>query len=189
MWPSPRKLYGSRVTLLPLCHAHSAQLAQATQSGPHIPEGCSLPVRHDMQGEISYLLERQAEGLAVTYAIQCSQARLRGCVSFINIDRGHKKLEIGNLWLASECAEVFEETMTLLMSHAFDTARANTVQLRCLATNTAHRQRLEALGASLDGVLRGERIARNGTLQDVAAYSILKSEWPDKGRQLLTRLA
>lgn len=188
MWPSPRKLCGSRLTLLPLSHGHAAQLAQATCEGPHIPKGCRLPVRHDMQGEISYWLERQADGLSLTYSIQSKDSRLLGWVGFSHIDRAHKKLSIDNLWLASLDDGLFIEMMAMLLSFGFEVAGANTVQLPCLATNTAHRKRLANLGATLDGVLRGEKLVKTGLPQDVAVYSLIKSEWPQKSAALQSLL-
>jgi|GEM_PF-4270128 len=188
MWPSPRKLCGTRLTLLPLSHAHAAQLAQATKITAHMPEGCRLPVRHDMQGEISYLLERQADGLGLSYAIQTSDSRLIGWVSFSSIDRANKRLEIGNLWLASKDVELFVEIMTMLMTFGFEIAGANTIQLRSLADNSSHRMLLAGLGANLDGVLRGVIVAKDGSAKDVAVYSILNTEWSTKSDALLARL-
>lgn len=188
MWPSARKLCGSRLTLLPLSHGHAAQLAQAALKGPHIPEDCRLPVRHDMQGEISYWLERQADGLSLTYSIQSSDSRLLGWIGFSKIDRAHKKLTIDSFWLASEDHDLFVEMMTMLMTFGFEVSGANTIQLPCLATNISQRQRIQSLGASLDGVLRGEKVAKDGQPQDVAVYSILKSEWPQKSQALVSLL-
>lgn len=188
MWPSPRNLCSSRITLLPLSHGHAAQLAQATRSGPHIPEGCRLPVRHEMGEEISYCLERQADGKALTFAIQANDARLLGWAGYVEVDRAHKKLQIGNYWIATQDAGVFSEIMVMLLSYGFDHAKANTIQMRSRAANAAHRARLQALGGTLDGVLRGEIISRKGEPQDVAVYSILKSEWPKNRDRVLREM-
>lgn len=141
-----------------------------------------------MQSEISYWLERQADGVSLSYSIQSPDSRLLGWVGFSQIDRAHKKLTIDNLWLASEDKSIFVEMMTMLMTYGFEVSGANTIQLPCLASNAAHRHRIEALGAALDGVLRGEKVARSGQPLDVAVYSILKSEWPQKSRALLSIL-
>lgn len=188
MWPSPRKLCGTRLTLLPLSHAHAAQLAQAAKIETRMPEGCRRPVRHDMQGEISYLLERQADGLSLTYAIQTPDSRLIGWIGFSSIDRANKRLEIGNIWLASDDMEVFVEMMAMLMAFGIEVAGANTIQMRSLADNTSHRMMISGLGAELDGVLRGEVVAKDGTAKDVAVYSILKAEWAHKSDTLLAHL-
>lgn len=188
MWPSPRKLCGSRVTLLPLSHGHAAQLAQATERAPFLPKHCRVPVRHEMQSEISYLLERQADGLSLTFAVQTNDARLLGWVGFASIDRAHKKLEIGDLWLASQDQRLFVEMMVMLMTFAFDVAGANTIQMRSLTKDADHCARLTALGANQDGILRGDRIDKRGVPQDVAIYSITKAEWPIKNAALLSLL-
>lgn len=188
MWPSPRKLCGSRLTLLPLSHGHAAQLAQATLAGPHIPESCRLPVRHEMQSEISFWLERQADGLSLTYAVQSRDSRLLGWVGFSSIDRAHKKLTIDNYWLATQDDALFVEMMVMLMTFGFDVAGANTIQLPCLAENTPQRGRIDRLGASLDGILRGDKVSKDGRAQDVALYSFILSEWPRKSQALLAFL-
>ncbi|SHG83217.1 GNAT family N-acetyltransferase [Cognatishimia maritima] len=188
MWPSPRKLCGTRLSLLPLSHGHAAQLAQATLAEPHLPEGCRLPVRHDMQGEISYLLERQADGKALTYVVQASTAQLLGWTGFSAIDRAHKKLEVGNTWLATKDDGLFTEMMVMLLTYGFDIAKANTIQFRAHADNAAHRSRLTALGAQLDGILRGDQIDRTGAPQDISIYSLLRTEWAKTNAQLLAQL-
>lgn len=188
MWPSPRKLCGSRLTLLPLSHGHAAQLAQATLEGPHVPEGCRLPVRHEMQAEISYWLERQADGLSLTYAVQSRTSRLLGWAGFSKIDRAHKKLTIDSYWLASQDEALFVELMVMLMTFGFEVAGANTIRLPCLAAQSAQRARIESLGATLDGILRGDKLSKDGEAQDVAVYSIIRSEWPEKSRKLLALL-
>jgi N-acetyltransferase len=44
------------------------------------------------------------------------------------------------------------------------------------------------LGARFDGVLRGARVAADGSLRHTAAYSILAEEWPEVKSGLLARL-
>lgn len=188
MWPSPKKLPGSRVSLWPLTHGHAKALAQATVAGPFSPEGYKTPVRHDMTGEISYRLERQADGLSLTYAVQSRSTRWIGWASYSRIDRAHKKLEIGDVWLACLDPKSYNQTMISLLDHAFENARANTVQIKAVTSNTALRARIENLGASLDGVLRNEIIAKNGEPQDVALYSIIKTEWPEISKSICAKL-
>jgi RimJ/RimL family protein N-acetyltransferase len=44
--------------------------------------------------------------------------------------------------------------------------------------NQQSRRAIERLGAKLDGVLRNNMIAANGTLRDTCVYSVIASEWP-----------
>lgn len=141
-----------------------------------------------MQDEISYWLERQADGQSLTYSIQSQDARLLGWVGFSQIDRAHKKLVMDNLWMNTDESGVFIEMMVMLMTYGFEVAGANTVQLPCLASKAAHRRRIEALGASLDGTLRGEKLGKDSQPQDVAIYSFIKSEWPKKSELLVSLL-
>ena len=40
------------------------------------------------------------------------------------------------------------------------------------------RRAIERLGATLEGVIRAERLAVDGTVRDTARYSIVRDEWP-----------
>ena len=48
---------------------------------------------------------------------------------------------------------------------------------------------IERLGARLDGVLRGDRLERNGVLRDTVVYSVLEHEWPSVRTGLEARVA
>lgn len=188
MWPAPKLLCGTRVSLLPLSHTHATGLCMASKAQDHMPKGCRIPPAHDIHGEVSYLLERQADGLALPYAIQASGDRILGISGFSHIDRAHKRLEIGGTWLAKASPAEFTEMMVMLLTYGFQIAKAATIQMRAPADHAAHRQLLSDLGAQLDGILRGETVAKDGTPQDIAVYSIIMSEWSNTRDVLLAKL-
>ena len=62
------------------------------------------------------------------------------------------------------------------------------VSLQTDARNERSRNAIERLGAQLDGVIRGDRVATDGTIRDSAVFSILDSEWLAVKDQLAARL-
>ena len=57
------------------------------------------------------------------------------------------------------------------------------------ARNARSRAAIERLGCRLDGVLRADRPAADGTVRDSAVFSMLAEEWPPHRQRLTERLA
>jgi RimJ/RimL family protein N-acetyltransferase len=55
--------------------------------------------------------------------------------------------------------------------------------------NFASQRAIAALGAHKDGVLRHHQARRDGTVRDSVMYSILRAEWADVRRHLVSRMA
>jgi N-acetyltransferase len=97
---------------------------------------------------------------------------------------------IGYTWLspASQRTPVNTEAKLLMMGHAFDHWEVRAVRIQTDARNHRSRAAIERLGCRLDGVIRAERPAADGTVRDTAVYSMLAGEWPDHQRRLVDRL-
>lgn len=148
-----------------------------------------MPQDYDMGGEISFALEQQADAKSLSFAAQRPNGDLIGMVKYAGIDRAHKRLEIGDLWLADPTSCEITEIYLMLLSYGFEFAKAQTIQLRARASHAEHRALIMAHGGQLDGVLRGAVISRAGKPLNVAVYSILASEWAEirTGLQLKLR--
>ncbi|HEU6455225.1 MAG TPA: GNAT family protein, partial [Roseateles sp.] len=59
----------------------------------------------------------------------------------------------------------------LLTALAFDTLRAQRVEIRCDVRNTRSRAVAERCGFELDGILRRDALAVDGSVRDTAVYS------------------
>jgi len=55
--------------------------------------------------------------------------------------------------------------------------------------NDRSRRAIERLGCTLDGIVRADRPAADGTIRDSAYFSLLAGEWPAAKQQLSERLA
>ena len=88
--------------------------------------------------------------------------------------------EIGYTWLAASAmrSEVNTNAKLLLLDHAFGTRDVHAVRIRTDARNEPSRRAIERLGFSLDGVVRAERVAVDGSVRDSALYSVTRDEWP-----------
>ena len=99
-------------------------------------------------------------------------------------------VEIGYTWLAASAQRtaVNTEAKLLMLTHAFEVWDVHRVRLLTDRRNERSRRAIERLGATLDGVLRAERPAADGTVRDSAIYSIVRAEWPAVRAGLEARL-
>jgi RimJ/RimL family protein N-acetyltransferase len=99
-------------------------------------------------------------------------------------------VEIGHTWLAASAQRTGcnRQAKTLLLVHAFDAWRVHRATLRTDERNLRSRASIERLGAKLDGILRAEKPAVDGTIRNSAVYSILLEEWPAVRARLLPRV-
>jgi len=97
---------------------------------------------------------------------------------------------IGYTWLdpAVQRSPINTEAKVLMLDHAFDTWGIDCVRIETDARNARSRAAIERLGCSLDGVLRADRPATDGTIRSSAVYSMRAEEWPAHRPRLASRL-
>lgn len=122
--------------------------------------------------------------------INSASARLLGTTSYYEIDPAIGRLEIGYTWYAqSHWRSALNTTCKyLLLGHAFDTLGYRTVCWRTDILNTRSQQAIERLGALKDGIIRGERPRKDGSVRDTVMYSMTADEWPARRARLAERL-
>jgi RimJ/RimL family protein N-acetyltransferase len=100
------------------------------------------------------------------------------------------RASIGHTWLdpAVQRTPVNTEMKLLMLDHAFATWGVRAVRLQTDARNARSRIAIARLGCSLDGVLRVDRPASDGTVRDSAVFSMLAEEWPSARQRLVQRL-
>jgi RimJ/RimL family protein N-acetyltransferase len=101
------------------------------------------------------------------------------------------RASIGHTWLhpAAQRSPVNTEAKLLMLDHAFGVWGVRAVRLQTDARNERSRVAIARLGCSLDGVLRADRPAADGTVRDSAVFSLLAEEWPPARARLVERLA
>lgn len=115
---------------------------------------------------------------------------LRGTTSFYEYSPAQGRVEVGSTYYGRPWwgGRTNPAAKLLLLAHAFETWGLHRVALRADARNTRSLAAIERLGATREGVLRGHRVAADGTRGDTVYFSVLADEWPTVKAGLLARL-
>jgi RimJ/RimL family protein N-acetyltransferase len=190
-WPEPVTLRGRHATLEPLSREHHGALIEAAKDGELWELWyTSVPTPEGMLAEIDRRLDLQAHGSMLPFAVLDENGAPVGMTTYMNIDAGNRRVEIGSTWYAcrSQRTALNTECKLMLMRHAFETLDCIAVEFRTSWFNHQSRRAIERLGAKLDGVLRNHQRHTDGSLRDTCVYSIIQSEWPTVRTHLAFRV-
>ena len=179
---SPVILEAHSVKLEPLAHDHEAGLRAAAADGELWNLRVTpVPAPDETSAFIETALKDREAGHRFAFAVidEASDTVL-GTTSYHDILPEVKRLEIGHTWYAKRAQRTHINTTCklLLLTHAFDTLGCNVVGWRTDNFNYASQRAIERLGAKKDGVIRGHKLRRDGTIRDTVMYSLLRGEWP-----------
>jgi RimJ/RimL family protein N-acetyltransferase len=173
-------LSSNGIILEPLTLAHATDLIKACQDGElwkinvtSIPEPDRvidyINVADSMSDRQAFVVIDERTGKAI------------GSTSFHDILPTTKRLEIGYTWYAKSYWRTHVNTTCklMLLTYVFETLEYQTVGWRTDIDNHRSQQAIERLGAKKDGVIRGNRVRRDGVISDTVMYSIVSSEWVD----------
>ena len=184
-------LESARVRLEPLSARHL----------PSLRERCADPALWEFVfGENPFGSEREAQqwlddALAdpshVPFAVvDRATGEVIGSTRYADIAPEHWKLEIGWTFFARAYwrTHVNRECKLLMLRHAFERWNALRVQLKAEGRNMRSREAMLAWGATYEGTMRNFRVRpSDGSIRDVAFYSVIDREWPQV-RERLERL-
>lgn len=189
----PLILAGDHATLEPLAPEHHDELAAAVRDGRLWDLWyTSVPHPDGMRAEIERRLALQAAGSMLPFAVRSAAGgQLVGMTTYMNIDAGQRRVEIGSTWYAhaAQRTPLNTECKLMLLRHAFETLQCVAVEFRTSHLNHASRRAIERLGAKQDGILRSHMRHKDGSLRDTVVYSILAHEWPTVRSHLQYQLA
>jgi len=183
MWVEPVTLVGENVRLEPLELAHAEALYLAGQHPriwDYMPVDPSASVA-SMRAWIAEALAAREASTQMPFAIfERATNAIAGSTRYLDISAHDRNLEIGWTWLtpAAQRTAVNTECKYLLLRHAFETLGAIRVQLKTDRRNETSQRAIERLGAVREGILRKQRIVRDGYQRDSVMYSITDDEWP-----------
>ncbi|MBR0830679.1 GNAT family N-acetyltransferase [Bradyrhizobium manausense] len=180
-WPDPVTLRGGHARLEPLSHQHLDGLTDAVKDGElHKLWYTAIPTAENMTKEIDRRLGLQKSGSMLPFTVFDADGQIAGMTTYMNIDAGNRRVEIGSTWYAKRVqrSPLNTQCKLLLLTHAFETLNCIAVEFRTHFFNHQSRRAIERLGAKQDGVLRSHQVAPNGTLRDTVVYSITAAEWP-----------
>ena len=186
-------LEGQHVRLEPLKAHHVEPLLKAARD-PRIWEFTTVLIRDaaDMQKYVETALDWQNAGTAVPFVtMEHGTHKIIGSTRFANIEREHRRAEIGWTWLNPEYwrTPMNTEAKYLMLRHAFEQWKCVRVELKTHHKNARSRAAIARLGAKEEGTLRHHMIQPDGSFRDSVYYSILDEEWPDVKHRLEERLA
>ncbi len=178
----PCVLLGESVRLEPLSLDHHAALTEAIRD-PSVSRWMSVPLSNgdDMRGYIQDALRAQEKGSAVPFAtVDRASGTVVGSTRFGNIDKTHRRVEIGWTFVAPrwQRTSINTEAKYLMLRHAFEEHGTIRVEFKTDALNERSRQAILRLGAREEGTLRNHMIVPGGRLRDSVYFSILDHEWP-----------
>lgn len=194
----PLTLTGRHVILEPLSQAHHDGLVAAAQDGELWNLWyTSVPSPDGMAAEIRRRLSLQEQGSMLPFTTRLidpatgGPGRIIGMTTYMNIDAGTPRVEIGSTWNAacSQGTGTNPDSKLLLLRHAFETIGCPAVEFRTHWLNHQSREAVARLGAKQDGVLRNHSRTSDGVLRDTVVFSILEHEWPMVRSGLEFRLA
>lgn len=188
----PVVLEGNLVTLVPLDRIHFADLIKIGKQADiwtHLPfDGTD---EEKLQEELQAAILKRMNGEQYPFTIiKKDENRIIGSTRLFEIFQQHKKLEIGWTWNdpSSWGTECNTETKLLLLQYCFETLGAQRVQLKTRDTNLRSRAAILKIGATFEGVLRKDRIGKDGKPRDSYMFSIIDDEWPAVKKMLTERL-
>jgi RimJ/RimL family protein N-acetyltransferase len=205
----PFALEGEHVTLLPLGPEHVDALLDAATDDRTTFGWTPVPWdRPSMEAYVAKALAKRSAGEQVPFATRSVAAdRIVGSTRFYDITTwdwsgvdprvrppavtgGPDVVAIGSTWLhpAVQRTAVNTEAKRLMLGHAFETWGVRAVRFHTDARNTRSRAAIERLGCTLDGVLRIDRPASDGTVRDTAVFTMAADEWPAHRARLDARL-
>lgn len=188
----PVKLEGTHVRLEPLSQSHLETLTQAGLD-EDLWRWIPTPVRthEEMKDYIAKALDEQARGVSLPFAIiERSSGHAIGSTRYANIDREHRRVEIGWTWVARDWQRtpVNTECKYLLLRHAFETLACIRVELKTDSLNERSRAAILRIGAKEEGIFRNHMITSSGRIRHTVYFSIIASEWPAAKAKLEEKL-
>jgi RimJ/RimL family protein N-acetyltransferase len=141
-----------------------------------------------MRGYIEQALAERAHGHRWPFVVrELAGGQIVGMTSYMEIVPDIRRVEIGGTWYAQRWQRSHVNTACkwLLLAHAFDTLRCTVVGWRTDVLNLTSQAAIERLGAKRDGVIRRQRLRRDGTIRDAVIYSLTAEEWAAEARERL----
>ncbi|ETD70751.1 GCN5 family N-acetyltransferase [Pelistega indica] len=188
----PVQLEGNGLVLLPTTLGHVPSLALAASDGElWTPVYSSVPTPDEMELYVTNALEQQAKGECLIFTVTHAKTKaIIGTTRYYNIIPECARLEIGYTWYAQSHQRTFVNTACkyLMLFYAFESLKANMVGWRADNLNEPSLAAIERIGAKRDGVIRGDKLRRNGTVRDSVIFSMARKEWPEHKQRLLSKI-
>jgi N-acetyltransferase len=188
----PVVLEGEHVRLEPLALVHLDGLCEigiVEELWRWIPTQVTAP--EQMKAYIELALTERANGVSMPFAqIERAGGRVIGSTRYMNIEKNHRRLEIGSTWIAPawQRSAINTEAKYLLLRHAFEDLGCMRVELKTDSLNEKSRAAILRIGAKQEGIFRNHMITSSGRVRHTVYFSVIDSEWPGVKAELERRM-
>jgi RimJ/RimL family protein N-acetyltransferase len=137
--------------------------------------------REDLSRYLDTALREFETGRSLPFAtVDRRSGRVAGCTRFGNIERKHRRVEIGWTWVGQpfQRSHVNTEAKYLMLGHAFETWGCHRVEFKTNALNQRSRNAMRRIGCTEEGTMRKHMISDRGIVRDTVYFSIVDDEWP-----------
>ena len=184
----PFELTGKYVSLVPLMEKHIEPIYTASLPKEIWVWSATKILSHQDAVEFVQqgILSREKSQHHPFAVIEQSTQSVIGSTSLRDIRFDNQTVEIGSTWYhpSKWRTAVNTECKYLLLQHAFETWEMNRVEFRTDEQNRASRAAIARLGAVEEGMLRKEKVLKDGRVRNTMVFSILKEEWPNVKQKL-----
>jgi len=135
----------------------------------------------DLERYLAEALADQAAGRALPFAtIHRQSGRVAGSTRFGNLERRHRRVEIGWTWVGEEHQRtvVNTEAKYLMFRRAFEEWGFRRVELKTASSNEKSKAAMRRLGLVEEGTMRKHMLNDDGGSRDTVYFSIVDDEWP-----------
>ena len=188
----PVTLTGHYVSLEPMLPAHRhffVEVGLDEELWRWIPDPVNSP--EEMSAYVDAALQQQAAGVSLPFTIvERASGKVIGSTRYANIERVHRRIEIGWTWVAVpwQRTPVNTECKYLLLRHAFETLGCIRVELKTDSLNENSRKAIARIGAREEGIFRNHMITSTGRIRHSVYFSVIDSEWPSVKARLEEKL-
>ena len=178
----PVTLTGHYVQLEPMLPAHRdffVDVGLDEELWRWIPDPVRTP--EEMSAYVDAALAQQASGVSLPFTIvEHASGKVIGSTRYANIERVHRRIEIGWTWVATlwQRTPVNTECKYLLLRHAFEVLGCIRVELKTDSLNEKSRKAIARIGAREEGIFRNHMITSTGRIRHSVYFSVIDSEWP-----------
>ena len=186
-------LIGKVVRLEPLEHRHGPGLAAASAGGADLYRWSPVPQDEaQVRQYVETAIAARDGGDAAPFAVvRTEDDAVIGSTRFFDLEYwpwpdpearpgGPDTCEIGYTWLSPQAIRTGANTemKRLMLTHAFEAWRVQSVCLHTDARNQRSRDAMQRIGLRYEGTLRAHRLGADLTPRDSARFSVTAAEWP-----------
>lgn len=180
-FPVDLSFKGDHANLEPMQLEHVDELNQAAADGELWKlKVTSVPHAESMESYVKTAIDNREQGVQMPFVVRrVGNQKIVGTTRYYLINPSFRNVSIGYTWYSASVQQTMinTEVKLMLLQHAFENARAISVQWHTHHENTRSQKAILRLGAKFEGVLRNAQILPDGRIRHTHCFSMLDDEW------------